>query len=647
MYINRIVIDHELRTCVNKDTGYDLLNPLSPPKHTCQWDWKKEVIKKLKYQLPAFKEECDARCEPVRGIDIVAAVQRRIEQLVAIEDLQRRDAAMKKEFEDCFPSDIPPIEHLPDDVVFRVQPKDANKIIQRCSYDCPKKYREAWKTLLQQHIDAGRLRPSNSSHSSPAFIIPKANPTALPRWVNDFRQLNLNTIPDNHPLPKIDEILRDCAKGEFFAKIDMTNTFFQTKVRPDDTKWLAVHTPWGLYEWLVMPMGVRNAPAVHQWRMTSALRHLIGRICHVYLDDIIIWSQTLEEHIQNVRTMLQALRDAKLFCSLKKTQLFCTEVLFLGHKVSNRGIEADPDKVARILDWPVPRSASETRSFLGLVRYIADHIPNLAEHTRVLNALTTKAAELSFPPWTTVHQDAFQAIKDLVTSPCCLTTIDHDNPGDNKIFLTCDASDYRTGAVLAWGPLWEEAKPVAFDSTPLRDAALNYPVHEKELLAIIRRLKKWRIELLGAPLHVYTDHCTLQNFATQRDLSRRQARWQEYMAQFDLTIHYVKGERNVVADALSRRSDEDPTHGVIAAVSTNTLDRSLVLDILTGYTEDPFCHKLLSSFDSIPGLVEKDGLLYLADRLIVPRVRSLREKFFQIAHDAAGHFGADKTYAVL
>ena len=188
---------------------------------------------------------------------------------------------------------------------------------------------------------------------------------------------------------------------------------------------------------------------------------------------------------------------------------------------------------------------------------------------------------------------------------------------------------------------------MAFDSTPLRDAALNYLVHEKELLAIIHGLNKWWIELLGAPLHVYTDHCTLQNFTTQWDWSRRQARWQEYMAQFDLTIHYVKGECNVVADALSRRSDEDPTQGVIAAVSTNTLDCSLVLDILTGYTEDPFCHKLLSSFDSIPGLVEKDGLLYLADRLIVPRVHSLQEKFFQIAHDAAGHFGADKTYATL
>ena len=196
--------------------------------------------------------------------------------------------------------------------------------------------------------------------------------------------------------------------------------------------------------------------------------------------------------------------------------------------------------------------------------------------------------ELKFPTWTPDHQGAFQAIKDLVVSPCCLTTIDHDNPGSNQIFLTCDASDYRTGAVLSWGPSWEEARPVAFDSTPLRDAALNYLVHEKELLAIICGLKKWHIELLGTPVHVYTDHRTLQNFATQCDLSRCQARWQEYMAQFDLTIHYLKGERNVVADALSCCGDV-PTEEVVGAVSTASLDRLLVLNILTGYMEDPFC----------------------------------------------------------
>ena len=283
----------------------------------------------------------------------------------------------------------------------------------------------------------------------------------------------MNTIPDNHPLPCVEEILHDCAKGKIFGKLDMTNSFFQTKVHPDDIRWLATHTPLGLYEWTVMPMGVCNAPVVHQCHMSSALCHLIGKICHVYLDDIIIWSQTLEEHEQNVRLVLDALRAAHLYCSLKKTLLFCLEIDFLGHHISAHGIEADPGKVARMLDWPHPRSAGEVRSFLGLVRYLADHLPDLAKFTLVLNPLTMKAAEHCFPSWSASHQLAFDGIKRLVTSPVCLTTIDHDNPGNNHIFLTTDAFDYCTGAILSWGPDWKSARPVAFDSLPLRGAEIG------------------------------------------------------------------------------------------------------------------------------------------------------------------------------
>ncbi|KAJ2911334.1 hypothetical protein MD484_g9080, partial [Candolleomyces efflorescens] len=170
----------------------------------------------------------------------------------------------------------------------------------------------------------------------------------------------------------------------------------------------------------------------------------------------------------------------------------------------------------------------------------------------VLNPLTTKECDKVFPPWTEEHQTAFDAIKRLVTSPECLTVIDHTNPGMNKVFVTTDASDTRMGAVLSYGPSWREARPVAFDSTPFRGAELNYPVHEKELLAIITALKKWRADLLGTEFFIYTDHRTLENFHKQRDFSRRQARWMEYMSQFDGRIVYIKGEDNSVADALSR-----------------------------------------------------------------------------------------------
>jgi hypothetical protein len=337
-----------------------------------------------------------------------------------------------------------------------------------------------------------------------------------------------------------------------------------------------------------------------------------------------------------------------LYCSGKKTSLFNTEIDFLGHHISARGIEADKSKIAKILDWPQPRKATDVRAFLGMVRYLSAHLPDVAKHTCVLTALTTKAADLKFPAWTESHAQAFQSIKDLVVSPQCLTTIDHDNPGDNHIFVTCDASDYATGAVLSWGPTWKTARPVAFDSAQLRGAELNYPVHEKELLAIIRALKKWRLDLLGIHVNVFTDHRTLQNFATQRDLSRRQARWAEYMSQYDVSIDYIKGEENSAADALSRRSEDTPVAELTAAILSIQGDKTLQDRILSGYTTDPWCTKLPGLVGSLPGLSrDEHGFFYIAGRLVVPRVDNLREHLFHAAHDTAGHFGADKSYALL
>jgi len=660
---------------------------------------KKLVLAELMMVVSDQLKNAKLKPEQVKDFDVAGAVRQRLDVLITQEQLAKKEKILKTDFKEIF-EPIPHAEELPRDVVAEIHIKNAEKTIKSCLYPSPRKYKEAWQILIQQHLDAGRIRPSSSPCASPAFIVPKTNPNVLPRWVNDYRQLNKNTITDSHPLPRIDDILNDCAKGTIWGTIDMTNSFFQTRMHPDHVHLTAVNTPLGLYEWLVMPMGLKNAPANHQRRVTAALRSLIGKICHIYLDDIVIWSNSLAEHEKNVCTVLEALRAARLYVNPDKTHLFCTEIDFLGHHISARGIEADNKEVDQILNWPQPKSPTEVRGFLGLVRYIAAFLPALADHTGVLTELTTKDAERNFPSWTPRHQKAFDAIKRIVTGRDCLTTIDFSTMPENKIFVTTDASDKCSGAVLSFGPSWKTARPVAFDSMTFKNAELNYPVHEKEILAIIRALKKWRVDLLGTPFFIYTDHKTLENFNIQKDLSRRQAHWMELMSQFDAKIIYIKGEDNTVADALSRFPShhspfpspdtliqtentarhlyhfcEDDDTAMVATIilpglcgpwesatclSTRipfacpvcatlqiTADKTFLEAVRLGYKEDAWCKTLSAASVSWPDVAFRDELWYAGNRLIIPRTGNLRETLFILAHDVLGHFGFDKTYGSL
>ena len=210
----------------------------------------------------------------------------------------------------------------------------------------------------------------------------------------------------------------------------------------------------------------------------------------------------------------------------------------------------------------------------------------------------------------------------------CPTTIDHAVPGKNKIFLTCDASDWHTGAVLSWGKTWETAQPVAFHSVQLNTAKRNYLVHKKELLVIIHSLKKWQSDLLGLPIFTYTDHQTLENFNTQRDLSRCQLRWQEYLSQYELNMVYVPGEDNTVADALSRV----PPNGfpsekleVVGAVLKIATDPCLVDAIRNCYMMDKFCVKLTSVTSGMEEVSQVNRLWYVGSRLVIPCTRDVHE----------------------
>ena len=204
--------------------------------------------------------------------------------------------------------------------------------------------------------------------------------------------------------------------------------------------------------------------------------------------------------------MLDLLRKHCLYCNAKKKEFFRSEIDFLGHKISQKGIEVDKHNAQHILDWPTPKSATEVRAFCGLVRYLASFLPAISKYISVLTPLTCNKASKNFPRWSDKHEEAFRGLKQVVSRRACLTTIDHALMPEYKVFVTTDASNYQTSAVLSFGKTWESARPVAYDSKPLKKAQKYYLVHEKEMLAIIRSLKKLCSDLLGILFVVYTGH---------------------------------------------------------------------------------------------------------------------------------------------
>jgi hypothetical protein len=267
----------------------------------------------------------------------------------------------------------------------------------------------------------------------------------------------------------------------------------------------------------------------------------------VYLDDILIYSKSPEDHEKHLRAVLSALRQHKLYAKISKCTFGVTETEFLGHIVSDKGISTDPRKIQAVRDWPTPRTVTELRSFLGLANYYRRFVQGYSRIAGPLTSLTGKGCSWM---WGEAQDAAFQTLKQALINAHILSPPDFTKP----FTVRCDASDFAIGAVLAQGE-GDSERVVAYESRKLAPAEINYLVHEKELLSVVHSLKLWRHYLQGSQFTVITDNWAVRHVQSQPQLTRRQARWMELLQEYDFVLEHRPGATNVVLDALSRRPD--------------------------------------------------------------------------------------------
>ena len=445
------------------------------------------------------------------------------------------------EFQDVFPDELPP--ELPPKREFdhRIELEPGSRPPWRPIYRMSPLELDAMRKELDKLLKNGAIEPSKSPYGAPVIFVKKKSGDL--RMCIDYRALNKITIKNRFPIPLIDDLVDRLHNAKVFTKIDLRSGYNQVRIHEDDIDKTAFRTRYGHYQYKVMPFGLTNAPATFQALVQDVLRPLLDISVIVYIDDILIYSQNDQDHAHHVRQVLELLRQHKLYGTMAKCEFFKDSVEYLGHVISAQGIATDPKKVEAIREWPTPANLKELQSFLGLCNYYRRFIQDYSKIATPLTNLTHKDTPFT---WTTQTCEAFNRLKTCMISAPVLCIPDPALP----FTVTTDASNYAVGAVLCQdqgnGP-----QPVAFTSRKMNDHERNYATHEKETLAVMHALKKWRVYLEGRHFIVYTDHATLRHFPDQPDLTRRQARWTEKMQDYDFEIKYIPGKQNIVADALS------------------------------------------------------------------------------------------------
>ncbi|KAJ2921120.1 hypothetical protein H1R20_g15976, partial [Candolleomyces eurysporus] len=445
---------------------------------------------------------------------------------------------------------------------------DEKKVYPWRPSKCPEVFRPQWAEKRDQYLKSGRWEITSAGNTVPMLFIPKPKKDKPElRTVIDLRERNKNTKKLTSPLPDIEGILRRLANKPFRSSLDMKAAYEQIRVIPEHVPRTAMTTLDGNMVSHVVQQGDCNAPATYQALMNHIFSPYIGRFMDVYLDDIVIYSDTLKEHIKHLRLIFEILKREKLYLSRSKLRFLVPELDILGHVVDDHGIRMDPAKVDSVLAWKTPTNHDLLCGFLGSVGYLADDVPGVRIPMGVLSAITGDTVPFR---WGFTEQRAFEDVKRLVhkAREHRRKPLDY-SPGAAPIWVVTDGCATGIAGVISQGDDWRTAKVAAFYSAKLNDAQRNYPTHEVEMLAGVESMLRHADILQGAKFQWITDHKGLIHLLDQEKLSGRKARWMEKIALFDFTVVYVPGTENVLADSLSRMYSNDAP-GTIRAPSEYT-----------------------------------------------------------------------------
>jgi hypothetical protein len=415
------------------------------------------------------------------------------------------------------------------------------------NYGLPEAQQQEIQRQVTQMLEEDAITLSKSGWNCPLIVAPKKlDASGKRKWriCVDFKKLNEIIIGDSYPLPNIQDMLDKHGRARYFTTLDCASGYLQVPIAKEDRHKTAFSTANGHFEFKRMPFGLKSAPSTFQRMMNSILSEIIGDRCLVYMDDILIIGETLNEHNSKLSAVFQKLREYNLKIEPDKCEFLKEELNYLGHIVTSEGVKPDDQKIKAVVEFPTPQTQKDIKSFLGLAGYYRKFIADFSAIARPLTQLLKKENNWI---WTEKEQTSFDLLKLKLTNTPLLQYPDFSK----QFILTTDASSYALGAILSQGKLGHD-KPIAYASRTLNQAEQNYATVEKELLAIIWACKHFRPYLIGRKFQIVTDHKGLTWIFNVKDPSSRLMRWKLLLEEYDYEIQYRAGKRNCNADSLSR-----------------------------------------------------------------------------------------------